>query len=444
MISLRMIIKYRNLIPLNYLIITQIFLHLFKKHPNIITMKIFFASITVADPAMYITNKLKCDPLLVSNYSSDAYLVSQLPIVDKNLYGSEYEKLSQDKIEKLRDRQACGIRYINAQYPLLNGEQIEYDFFSYLEKPLSEYPEGTPVLLRKTNMASIYFLFELHEWNGNEVNIIPPVEGNNVIPLSNMLSSNLVEKLVVSLLKGIATKAGGAIFDFAFPENHFDVDYERIQEIVRKSINQSIISEKNGILNGVILYMQTNYKAEVENRRSSDYLIQTILHPEAMKMSDLISTLAHNEFKEIGLSVYMEAVAIYLGILQEMAILDKSKERYKESTFYTISTAQIILSAKKHITDTILVIQEKRRNMVTSDSGTGCRPAGDGAYGCEFYTYYMWKDSLNAAEESFIKSKDYDAEACRNNSMNSRKKQVSDKCKTDLQIDKVLEFLNQI
>ena len=52
----------------------------------------------------------------------------------------------------------CALGKIEKDYPLLSGESVEKDFASFLTEPFLNFPEGTAVIKRITNMADLYFV----------------------------------------------------------------------------------------------------------------------------------------------------------------------------------------------------------------------------------------------------------------------------------------------
>lgn len=406
-------------------------------------MKIFIHVTNKNQALAYIAQRLgeKADDFKNTIAPENLVKNLSLPLITESEYQHECKKLSTKDVAELRDRQACGLKYINKSYPLLTGEELLNDSFSYLKERYGSCVAGSPVLIRHTSQATLYYVFDFHQWSGKEVSLQLPVPPKHCfMPL--VTRGEVVEKLFISLLKGLAEKAGGSIFELVFPEQNFEVDYQRIAGIVKPAVNQNTIDEENGKINGVVNYMKYTYGAAVKQSKSQAELIALLRIPEA-SMNTIIGTLATDPFRKPGLTVYIQAVAMAIGVWKEMAIQDKGDANYKTSQYYLTSIVKMKSDAIKHINNTFEDIAADRKNHFTKSDGTACR-SDEYGYGPEFYKYYMWKDNYTGKESSFNKEKGYDAEAARNNNMLSAQNIAVDTERTQLKIDIALNYLNAI
>lgn len=284
---------------------------------------------------------------------ADGSLKNPYPEVEKHIAqiasflapASEHPEVPRAVKQLIEKRKEWFLEKINRETLLLDNEKVERDFFTYLNKPLGEWPEGTVVLQRITNLGELYYIIE--DVNIDAVKgrmtlqkIKIPKESNairvdsvaaNVLPVA--VAAMAAKKLGMYLL----TEIGGAVCDAVladvFPsgaKQYFDEVYNRVVEFVRQRIIESRVVEINGAVNNIANSLKNEYLpskkgkdlSNPSDRKSLFNLLQKYDMTFLSGPGGMLGTLMSPEYSKAGFQVFMLGAAIRLAVFQEMAVVD--------------------------------------------------------------------------------------------------------------------------
>lgn len=235
----------------------------------------------------------------------------------------------------------CAIQDLVEIDPLIEGEEIEEDFFSYLSEPFGDLPAHTGVLRRTTNMAQILYLFEwVRIENGNLVHLAPPPPHiPSGPPVVLKLSFNITGKVIKGLLKKAGAKAGEAalskvgaiVLNLVMKELGMENDTEQMLTEIRKVIKEEIetneITKIEGTINGTLQFLTVEYKnqkarADLSKTDSRKALLADLKSYSNKFYTEVLGTLKQDKYTLRGMKTFLTAAPIHLLITQEMALVD--------------------------------------------------------------------------------------------------------------------------
>ena len=306
-----------------------------------------------------------------------------------------------EKTESIQKAEECFLNSLTELCPLMDGEQIKENFFTYLLSPSGLAEKYTTILIRKTNMAElIYFI--------HSVKLVLPEESNSAVPTLQHLSqtewtnkvgpyhpnlpkhtvlmlhsvaasaksvaSDITLQLLNYMLKKITNEVGQAFlgplgkmgldmfFNVLFPSgvNEFQEVYDMMKKIVKQEIQQSDIHHINGALSNIGNSLQNEYtprRKELDlskegNRQILMNLLQKYDSTFLSGPSGMLGLLQQDNYKKIGLGAFISGVTLRLSIYQECATVDPAKngdEFFKplESSYGKPQTGTVALVAKQ-------------------------------------------------------------------------------------------------
>ncbi|MFE8605670.1 hypothetical protein [Archangium violaceum] len=227
----------------------------------------------------------------------------------------------------------CVRAKLDEQYPLLAGEKVEGDFATFLTRPYFNFPEGTAVVRRTTNMADAYYLLtnvRVRE-NGDLQRVIAP---ERLPQFKELNVKNLATKAAFSLASSIGSAVGGAIvsviIDEFFPPgapSYFDEVYQQMARITNKAIQEDKILSINGAINNVKQHLVDEYGADrktanLENEADRQRLFHHLQRYDSTFLSGpggMIGALQHRDYEVLGFGVFLLAASLQLALFQEMA-----------------------------------------------------------------------------------------------------------------------------
>ncbi len=263
-----------------------------------------------------------------------------LPIAE----ASDFYELTPKQTVEIEARKRCAVMTLAREFPLLEGEIIEEDFFSYLVEPFGDAPADTPVLRRKTNYSEHYYLFShLRLHNGN-LELLPQATLDQAVhaPLgavANSAATDIAKQLGSGLVSGIGGKIGALIFDSIFPPgvpSYFDQVYDEIKKIVGQALTANTIDEINGRINGTQAWVKNSYtpRKEATNPSTSRRDLFNDVTPFVnLLYTEAVQTLMLPRYAKEGFSVFMIAAGVHLALLQEQALVDPDHPNPEESSF---------------------------------------------------------------------------------------------------------------
>lgn len=314
--------------------------------------------------------------------------LSRLSVLSEEEYNNGLSILSDEAVKTLRDRQACGIKEVNAAYPLVPGEVLESDRYTYLKEPFGDYPKYTPVLIRNTNMCEAYFIFRHAVWSEKSVNFLNADEissRDERVPLTLKVKGIEPTSLVMELLKGFFNKMGVKVFDSLFP-NFGDVDYNRINNLIRSENARSTIQGLCGEISGIERFLKNLYPISSDKR--------VTLEQQIDKTYTIQGKLLQEDCKLVGFSVYMDSVVLLLALYQELVSVSPAAN--KEILVKTVN--EISVTSIKQIQDTFNALEKIRRDKFKTGKSMATRNVG--GYISAYY-YYYWEDTLTGKRNTF-------------------------------------------
>lgn len=282
----------------------------------------------------------------------------------------------------------CLLETADGAIPLLPNEYVIEDFVATLAKPVEEIPEGTVVLQRTTNFATLYYVVKNVRMEGSEA-MMQAIHFDQEIELQLQSSDDLnvgewLSSLPLKLAKGIGSGMvsglGGFIFkailELIFPPgvpNYFDQVYKEMTRIVNQKIDQSLISTINGAISNLVDKLANEYKPakkisnlnSKEDRRRLYDLLQKYDQTFLSGPGGMLGTLQQEQIAKAGFGVFMLGASLQLAIFQEMATIDpfngNEKDGWKsplQSSYGLPKEGSVAKMAKKYA-DTAANIWEK-------------------------------------------------------------------------------------
>lgn len=336
------------------------------------SIHILFAQINPSqDPRSYMTRKLT-DFFMASGSPTSriadlvdrVYVQStqcELPLVaqtDLPRLPPERLRLLDEKIDLFRQK-------VDQISPLLIGEELlpGSDQCHMLKSDIHGYRAGTPVLMRTTNCATLYYLYDLAAVTlTGEFRYLPddPVASQTTLtdPAKTPIHLGVLEALWASLLMSVAEGLIGAIGEkignellYAIFPGDKPIDYEQMLKdfsaIVYGANLDQTISEQAGFTNGVIKDNSEYYIPRKRAKTSKTELYTQLLNYHN-KLADIIGLMQTKDGKidytKKGLTVYVLATDTHLAMYQEMALEDPNTDDPQKSSNVDV----IRINAPKH------------------------------------------------------------------------------------------------
>lgn len=394
-------------------------------------MKFIFLSIE-GDANHYVEQKLKT---LVAYTRAEAGNVSGLPDATLNnaarhigktqpriASAEEYFKVTAAQQRVVEISQRCALMELAADAPLVEGETIVEDFFSYLLEPFEDMPAYTAVLRRKTNMAEMLYFFSLVAIdNGKLVHLDAP-EPN--VPMvkprlrggSIMLSKELIKKLLkkagTTALSGGLSHLGSFIVGLVIKELFGD-DNERmiaeIKKIVKDEVEGNELARVEGVVYGTLQFFATEYKNLKAGANLSDVNDRKMLLAKLDKFNTdfypVLGFLRSEKYAIRGLKTFMLAAPVHLILTQEMAMVDPDVKAIADpnKSTYRQTLRDNATLYRKHVEASFnKAINDRNRMEVFNKPFVDC--AGSS---CVSKNMVMWRDHVSGEEAGeFMDTKD--------------------------------------
>lgn len=298
----------------------------------------------------------------------------------------------------------CFLNDINKVFSFAEGEVVEEDFVSYLSRDFGQYAKGTPLLRRKTNMATLYIVENNCRIANGRLVVNEPAESF----LAEGLLGGTSSDLVVSFAKGLAGAAGGKIgsilMDAIFGSSG-SIDFKQLQkvlaQIVKDANAEQTVQEQGGTINGIITDINTYYKARKDSGAKKQELYDYLRQRET-DINKSLGILREEMFKEKGLSTFVAGANVMICILQEMCLQDPNAANPKQSSNYQliIDDTKDYIHYVKGMHDTELDQRLKKVKKVYDNPY--CAGCGSGV--CCKSRYYYKDDFTNKTYGSYEQS----------------------------------------
>ncbi|MEU3073439.1 hypothetical protein [Streptomyces laurentii] len=262
-------------------------------------------------------------------------------------------KLSEGQKKFLDGETALFQKLVDQLSPLIEGEEIRSgsDWATLLKADFHDYPAGTPVLVRETSQATIYYLYHLaqvtrdgrftyvpNEPEPNEVRANQYEKQARIEALAIALWADLLLSVAKGLLGAVGGKVGSDLLNALFPGSQ-GIDVKKMLDdfsaIVAEANKVQTVSEQAGQVNGVLISNSEYYIPRKSKSTSKRELYETLLTYHN-KLTSVIGTLqsksAGVDYTKAGLPVCVLAISTHLATYQEMAFQDPNVSDPHEST----------------------------------------------------------------------------------------------------------------
>lgn len=285
-----------------------------------------------------------------------------------------FYEITAEQEAQIEARKRCALANLLRESPLLKGETVQEDLFTFLQQPFETLPVNTTVLRRTTNLAELFYLFDDVQVVAGDLLFIEPepvphttaVTPSRAALKASFNASSIAKGLAGGLVSGIGGKIGGLIFEAIFPPgvpDYFDEVYKEIGKIVKSEITQNTIDQINGRINGVVAWMKNTYKPRKESGASRDELSGMISRQVELLYTEAAYTLMENRYAKSGISVFMVASGVHLALMQEQALVDPRQPDPGKSS-YAISVKLNAQTYADHLGKTFDALVNDRKNLV--------------------------------------------------------------------------------
>jgi len=320
---------------------------------------------------------------------------------------SEFPSLTAAEEAKINAAKACAMKALNEDYPLLRGEEVVEEFFSYLSKPFEGAYKGTAVLCQRTNFAFIYFIFDDTMIIDGKVKRIDPLKVLPVVkhepPKANALIAGFALSLAQGLISGIGSQIGALICKEIFKAMGIDF-FQSTEDIMKQIVHQEVTSAEiniiNGQINGTSSWIKNVY-SPLKDAYLKDHDINkwNEMHNELLHFADDLCTqavgvLEQDQFSKAGFPVYIIGVGVYFSLYQELALIDPDPK----NSSYAQSIKQLAQEKFNNATRFYNAIIVDRKAMFTMKTGKICSSCS-GYPVCNYFWY--WEDSYTKQREEF-------------------------------------------
>jgi hypothetical protein len=355
-------------------------------------------------------------------------------------------ELTAEQAAEVEARKRCVLADLLRESPLLEGEKVEEDFFTFLREPHGVVPANTPVLRRTTNMAELYYLFDdVRVENGDLQFVTPraalpaPRAAMRLGANASSLAVTVAKGLGSGLVSGIGGKIGGLIFEAIFPPgvpSYFDEVYGEIKNIVKEEVTANSIEQINGRINGTVAWAKNTYKPRKEAGVSRKELSGMVSDYVNNLYREAVYTLMEPRHSKPGLPVFLVAAGTHLALMQEQALVDPEQSDPNRSS-YALSVKLSAQEYHNHAVKTFDEIMKTRLEKIKLWPDPLLPPSCDYSSSCNPKQRYQWRDEYDNAygrhfEEYKDKDKNYhsgeqEAEADRQSRISSVRNSLSEK-----------------
>lgn len=275
---------------------------------------------------------------------------------------SSFFQLNAAQMRLIEISKQCALADLMTSAPLLAGEKIVSDVFSYLTESFDDVPAGTAILLRETNFSRIIHVFEGIEITDAglvRTGLLPaaPASDADVQPLEG-IASTILTTILKEAAGAIGSQIGAAIFkeiSSALFGNDTEKLVESIRSVVKGEIVKNEIESMEGGLQAFIDYLISDYlvrksKKDLTNVANRKELFDAI-KPYSTSLFEIMGRLKQESVARSGLNTYMTGATLHLTIFQELALVDPDAMDPNQSSY--LETLRIRASAfSNHISRT--------------------------------------------------------------------------------------------
>ena len=373
-------------------------------------MRLVFGKVFADEADPYVREKLRRGFRVNADAGGDNGLEEQVSNVLREQLGAPPPVLSPEPLSALSPgqeaeveaRKRCAQGTLLRQWPLVQGEEVEEDFFTFLQEPFGAIPAQTVALHRRTNLAETYYLFDDVTVAGGDLTFAdPPEPPPPPHPLLRAgkpsYAATLAKSLGSSLASTIGSKIGALIFESIFPPeppSYFDDVYAEVRNIVKQELSAHMVEQVSGRVNGTVAWVRKTYKPRKEAGAPREELSAMVSSYVDALYRDAVYTLMEPNHAKPGFAVFLLAAGVHMGLMQEQVLVDPRQSDPKKSSYAT----SVRLSAQEyhdHAIKTFDEIVRIRREAVTirDVSRKVCVN-----HSCNTTYIYRWADSVTNGE----------------------------------------------
>ncbi len=290
---------------------------------------------------------------------------------------------------QVEDLKRCALDELAADAPLVPGETVSEDLFTYLEAPFEDLAAGTAVLRRTTNLARAYYFFENVRIVSGALRLMPhrPLPS----PTDTGIADGNVPNVVIDAAKALLKWMGAEVIAEFFPDNtvpaYFTKVYAEIERIVHEQLTQALLDQMAGTFEGILRFVNNEYEAEKAKSGVTPELLAR-LQRQTDDMYGRVGAIAKGRYPRSGLPVFMCGATIHLAMLQEITKQRKALPIIEAGPDRTGSTYE---DYAKRLEDVFADIVRARDAAVTVKYYERCTYAAQ-TVSCN--KGYQWKDAV--------------------------------------------------
>lgn len=320
-------------------------------------MHIVFARIEHPDPDAYVFDRLSAScqaqfdvPLRPTDATVRRLAEGAVADLGKSTISiaqpEAFMALTEGQAAQADVRKRCALALLEREAPLIAGERILDDRFSYLTAPHAGLRTGTAVLRRTTNYAELIFLFDDICVAGGDLIFRPRARARRTpfeAPVIDEAAGaprvgQIARDLASGLVSGVGGQIGALIFDAILPSgvpSYFDAVYVEITKIVKRQLTANTIDIINGRLNGTRAWLANTYAPRKRQQPPIPRkdLFDMVTPFANLFYTDAVQTLMLPEFKLPGFSAFMLSAGVHLALFQEQALVDPTVTDPNRSSF---------------------------------------------------------------------------------------------------------------
>lgn len=293
----------------------------------------------------YVTDKLQAFFGTTKNEGMNVRAVLRRPLhcSPPMVKSADFPALDSNAQKAIDTSTKCFLNDINEIFSFAQGEEVVEDFVSYLSNDYEQYAPGTPLLRRKTNLATLYIIENNCRIENGRLIVNKPPESFVEEEMLGSKSTDLIVSFAEGLVGTIGGEIGSALMDAIFGTSK-DIDFKELQkilaQIVKNANAEQTVQEQGGTINGIIMDIDTYYKERKTSGAKKQELYGYLRERETdINMS--LGILQEKMFKEKGLSTFVAGANVLIAILQEMCLQDPNAkaDNPKNSSNYKLITS---------------------------------------------------------------------------------------------------------
>jgi hypothetical protein len=293
-----------------------------------ISMHICYKKIAAMSPRHSVTARLGSSDDEAAGPTLEAINDTPLPTADP----TDFPRLDPAVARLIEKKKRCALELIERQHPLLAGEMVQCDSFSYLTGPFGDFPPGTPVLHRITNQAEMYYLFDDLQMDGGRLEAVTPMFSPALRIAAGpsedavLVGADPITNIAIAISTKLLERLGAAIIDEVFPPqppSYFEKVYETLTKILGKELTRQTINEITGGIDGTVAWIRHDY-ADMKSQGEPPAELIRLLRHQSRDMHKLIRTLMLRDYRMPALSVFLLAAGIHLVLIQEIRLVSAS------------------------------------------------------------------------------------------------------------------------